>query len=277
MTVRLRVAGGLRMWRSGAEIDISGPRQRVMLATLIAARGNVVPTPEVIDAVWGEQPSPSAVNQLHRLVGQIRRLFEPDLPARAPGRWLHAAGDGYRLSVDPGTCDLIAFLDLAHRARKAALDGDIARAADWYEEGLDIVQEPLFAGLDSSLLERPAFVALFRKRISTAADAAGLAIADPTAVRCVPVLRKIAASAPLDEPLQARLMRLLTLTGRPAQALLLYAETRRELADQLGADPGPELRSAHLEALDGVPDPADPLLTSVTDRVELRDRVSRQL
>jgi DNA-binding SARP family transcriptional activator len=143
----------------------------------------------------------------------------------------------------------MAFLDLAHRARSAARGGDPALAADLYEQALDLVQDPLFAGLDSSVLERPAFVALRRKRVTTAADAAGLAAGDIALVRCVPVLQRIAASAPLDEPLQARLMRVLSRTGRHAQALLLHEETRKALAEQLGTGPGPELRAAYQEAL----------------------------
>ena len=250
--VRLRVFGGLRMWRSGAEVDLGPPRPRIMLAALVAARGNVVSLAELIDTVWGEEPSPTAVNQVHRLIGRIRRLFEPELPARAAGSWLHPAGDGYRLALDPGRCDLISFLELVRQARAAVRAGATAEAADRFRRALTMAGEPLFSGLDRAVLARPAFRALERERINAAADAADLAIADPGAARYVPSIQRIAASAPLDERLQARVIRLLVADDRRAEALELFDRTSRRLADELGADPGAELRAARGEA-DGPP------------------------
>ncbi|MEU8659666.1 ATP-binding protein [Actinoplanes philippinensis] len=235
--VRLRSYGGLRMWRSGAEVDIGAPRLRILLAALLAARGGTVGVDTLIELIWGAEPSPSAVNQLHRLVGQARRLFEPELASRAIGSWLLPAGQGYRLVTDARSSDLMAV--------RALLDtpGAAARA-------LEIVQEPAFAGLDAEVLAHPAFVALEQERIQIAVEAA-----DSAEARLLPLLQRIAASAPLHEPLQARIIRLLTAAGRRAEALVLFDEVRRLLADELGADPGAELRAAHLAALaDDEPD-----------------------
>ncbi|MFC4064389.1 ATP-binding protein [Actinoplanes subglobosus] len=237
--VRLRSYGGLRMWRSGAEVDIGAPRLRILLAALLAARGGTVGVDTLIELIWGAEPSPSAVNQLHRLVGQARRLFEPELASRATGSWVFPAGQGYRLLTDARSCDLMAV--------RALLDtpGAAPRA-------LEIAQEPAFAGLDAEVLTHPAFVALEQERIQIAVEAADLA-----GPRLLPLLQRIAASAPLHEPLQARVIRLLTSAGRRAEALVLFDTTRRLLADELGADPGAELRAAHLAALtDDEPEPA---------------------
>ncbi|MEU4564086.1 BTAD domain-containing putative transcriptional regulator [Actinoplanes sp. NPDC023936] len=230
--VRLRAYGGLRMWRGDTEVDIGPPRQRVLLAALLAARGGVVGVADLIDLIWGAEPSQSAVNQLHRLVGQVRRLFEPDLPSRTPGRWVHPAGEGYRLLVDARTCDLLAVREQSP------------------ERALRTVQEPPFAGLDPEVLEHPLFGALARERIQIAVTAAETATPD-----CLPLLQRIAASAPLHEVLHARIIRLLAAAGRGAEALVLFDDMRHRLAEELGADPGPELRAAHLEALE--PGPAD--------------------
>ncbi|MEU8241955.1 BTAD domain-containing putative transcriptional regulator [Actinoplanes missouriensis] len=230
--VRLRAYGGLRMWRGDAEVDIGPPRQRVLLAALLAARGGVVGLAELIDLIWGAEPSQSAVNQLHRLVGQVRRLFEPDLPSRTPGGWVHPAGEGYRLLVDARSCDLLAVREQSP------------------ERALRTVQEPAFAGLDPEVLEHPLFVAVARERIQIAVTAAETATPDS-----LPILQRIATSAPLHEVLHARIIRLLAAAGRGAEALVLFEDMRRRLADELGADPGPELRAAHLQALE--PAPAD--------------------
>ncbi|WP_433829605.1 NB-ARC domain-containing protein [Actinoplanes sp. CA-015351] len=216
--VRLRAYGGLRMWRDGVEVDIGPPRQRVLLAALLAARGGVVGITELVELIWGAEPSQSAVNQLHRLVGQVRRLFEPNLPSRTTGHWVNPAGEGYRLTISQDISDISGPLSL------------------------DTVQEPPFAGLDPEVLEHPLFVALAQERIQIAVDAAD----DPGALSGV---QRIAASAPLHEPLQARLIRLLVLSGRRAEALALFDEVRHRLADELGADPGVELRAAHHLAL----------------------------
>ncbi|WP_433794378.1 ATP-binding protein [Actinoplanes sp. CA-252034] len=236
--VRLRCYGGLRMWRSGVEVDIGAPRLRTLLAALLAARGGVVGVDTLIELIWGAEPSPSAVNQLHRLVGQARRLFEPELASRATGSWVLPAGQGYRLVADARGCDLMAV--------RALLDtpGAVLQA-------LELVQEPVFAGLDAEVLDHPAFVALQQERIQIAVEAADL-----LQPRLLPPLQRIAASAPLHEPLQARVIRLLTTAGRRAEALVLFDEVRRLLADELGADPGAELRAAHLAALaDDEPEP----------------------
>jgi DNA-binding SARP family transcriptional activator/tetratricopeptide (TPR) repeat protein len=239
--VRLRCYGGLRMWRSGVEVDVGAPRLRTLLAALLAARGGTVGVDSLVELIWGAAPSPSAVNQLHRLVGQARRLFEPDLASRATGSWVFPAGQGYRLVTDAQSCDLMAV--------RALLDTPGAVPAV-----LEIVQEPAFAGLDAEVLGHPAFVALEQERIQIAVDAAELALGDPGALRLLAPLQRIAASAPLHEPLQARMIRLLTSAGRRAEALVLFDATRRLLAEDLGADPGAELRGAHLAALsDGEP------------------------
>ena len=109
----------------------------------------------LIDLIWGSDPSSSAVNQLHRLVGQARRLFEPDLASRAPGRWVQPAGHGYRLVTDARTCDLTAVHELTVQARAAAGGGRVRAAAQAYAQALELAQEPVFAGLDAEILDQP--------------------------------------------------------------------------------------------------------------------------
>lgn len=233
--VRLRSYGGLRMWRSGAEVDIGAPRLRILLATLLAARGSTVGTDTLIELIWGPEPSASAVNQLHRLVGQVRRLFEPELASRVTGRWVLPSGQGYRLVTDARSDDLMAV--------RAMLTEPAAVI-----EALDLVQDPPFSGLDPEVLSHPLFVAVEQERLQIAMDAADLALRGH-GTRILASVQRIATTAPLHEPIQARVVRLLTATGRRAEALVHFEATRRLLAEELGADPGAELRDAHLEAL----------------------------
>ncbi|MET0426755.1 MAG: BTAD domain-containing putative transcriptional regulator, partial [Actinoplanes sp.] len=250
--VRLRVFGGLRLWRDGVEVDVGPVRQRIVLALLLAARGAVVSTAELVDILWGESPSASAVNPVHRLIGQVRRLFEPDLPNREPGGWVQPVGDGYQLRVDGRTCDLVAFFELAAAARKTTGPAATQR----FEQALEAARDEPFAGLPPSLFELPAFVAVATARTEVAVAAADLALDQPSAHRLLPLIIRYAAAAPLHEPLQARLIRLFTAAGRRAEALVHFEQLRQRLADDLGADPGAELSAAHLAALT---DPAAPV------------------
>jgi DNA-binding SARP family transcriptional activator len=239
------------MWRAGAEVDLGPRRQRMVLAALVAARGYAVSSSDLIDHLWGTEPSPSSINQLHRLIGQVRRLFEPGLPKRATGGWVLQAGPGYRLPLDSQTCDLTSFAELVRSARVAVAEGGrIKDATQWYGQALDLAAEPL----DAELFPQTAVVAVERERIEAAVAAADLALADSPTSSSLLTLQRIAASAPLHEPLQARLVRLLTAAGQRVEALTLVDETRRRLADELGVDPGAEVRAAHRDALDEQPD-----------------------
>ncbi|XVU22868.1 BTAD domain-containing putative transcriptional regulator [Actinoplanes sp. CA-054009] len=225
--IKVRVFGGLRVWRAGAEVELGAIRVQTVLAVLLAARGATVGVAELIDTLWGDRPPASAENQVQRLIGQVRRLFEPDLPNREPGAWLLPVGEGYRLRQDARTSDLMAFFELA--------------AQEQIEQALTLAQGQPFAGLPANVLELPAFTAIETARVEVAVRAA-----DP---RLLPLVSAAAASAPFHEPVQARLIRLLTAAGRRAEALTHYETVRQRLADQLGADPRAELRAAHLEAL----------------------------
>jgi Transcriptional regulatory protein, C terminal len=89
---RLLVFGGMRLYVDNAEVDIGPPRQRAILALLVAARGEPVSQNQLTDALWGTDAPASAANQIHRLVGNLRRVLEPSLAARENGRYLLAAG-----------------------------------------------------------------------------------------------------------------------------------------------------------------------------------------
>ena len=234
--VRLCVFGGLRMWRSGTEVAIGSARVRTVLAVLIAARGATVSRAELVDTVWGDRPSGSAVNQVQRLIGQVRRLFEPELPNRETGEWLLPVGAGYRLRQDAQTSDLMAFFALADARREL-------------DQALTLAQDQPFAGLPADVLSLPRFTAIEAARTQVAVHAADLALSDAGADRLLPLLIPYAEAAPFHEPLQARLIRLLTAAGRRPEALTRFETVRQRLADDLGADPGAELRAAHRDAL----------------------------
>ncbi|HEV7653247.1 MAG TPA: BTAD domain-containing putative transcriptional regulator [Mycobacteriales bacterium] len=247
MELRFAVLGPVRAWRDGVELRLGPPTQQALLALLLVRAGQPVPLAEIVDVLWGEDPPASAVNVVHRHVGLLRRLLEPSLATREPGRWLVRAAGGYRLDVPPDAVDLLRFRTLRERSRR-----EPEAAAGLLLEALELWSGPAAAGVD-----HPVFTELDRERRDAVADAvdAALRAGSPDAV--LPGLRRAVAADPLDEPLQARLVRMLAAAGRQAAALEAYGEARDRLAGELGVDPGPELRAAYESVLRPVA-PAEP-------------------
>ncbi|MGY0055266.1 AfsR/SARP family transcriptional regulator [Streptomyces sp. LZ34] len=238
----------MRAWRAATELDLGVPQQRSLLGLLLVRAGEHVQLSEVIDVLWAERPPATAVNVVHRYVGLLRRLLEPELPPRAPGRWLLREAGGYRLRVAADSVDLLRHRDLAGRARRAAGDGRPGEALELFAQALALWRGTAVAGLPVTVRRHPVFTGLDCEYLDTVGEAADAALNCDRAGQVVPLLRQAAALDPLDEPLHARLVLALTASGHRAQALAAYADVRRRLAEDLGVSPGPELRAAHRRA-----------------------------
>lgn len=254
--VAVSVFGGLRIWRAGHEIDPGPRRNRLILAELLAAGGSVVSVSDMVDALWSFRPPGSAVNQVHRLVGQLRRTLEPGLSPHSNGKYVVPADGGYRLAVDLLDCDLFRFRQLARDADILLKAGQEDSASELYVTALELARGPLFGSLDSETVGRPEFLAIEQERVAVALVAAGIAADGGGSTAVLTAVVRIAASAPLNEALHARLMTLLAANGRSAEALIVFDQIRRRLADELGVDPSSDLRRAHqaVLALDQPPD-----------------------
>ena len=225
--------GPLRAWRGSTEIDLGAPQQRALLAVLLVHAGRPAGMPEIVEALWGEAPPSRAVNAVHRNVGVVRRILEPGLAPRDTGRWLVRAGGGYRLAVDAGSLDLLRFRELTARARRVSRP-----------EAVPLLTEALELWRGGPTGDYYAFVALQQEYLLTARLAADAALAAGVRDEVLPVVTAAAARGPLDEVLQARLVRLLAAAGRPAEALGTFRRISERLAAELGIGPGPDLVAA---------------------------------
>ncbi|MFF5084013.1 BTAD domain-containing putative transcriptional regulator [Actinoplanes sp. NPDC000266] len=257
-TLRFSVLGPVRIRNGTTDLELGGRQQRLLLALLLARAGTVVGLGELVDAIWGDDPPASAVNSIHRAVGTLRRLIEPNLPVRAVGEHLVRHSAGYRLDVGEDALDLLRFRALVRRARQAAGE---AEAVHHYAEALSLWQGPPAAGLEPVSRTHPAFIALEAELAQTVREAGDVALRTGDARLILPTLRRIGGWRPYDEALQTRVMLALAAEGRQAEALEAFQEIRRRLADELGLDPGPELRAAHDRVLrrqsDAAPVPDD--------------------
>ncbi|MDN3023931.1 BTAD domain-containing putative transcriptional regulator [Streptomyces sp. S.PB5] len=226
----------------GTVIPLGGPRLRALLTALALRPGAVTAQNTLIDDVWGADPPQDAPAALQALVGRLRRTLGKDAITSAPG--------GYRLTATRDDVDLFVFEHLTRAGIDALHAGDPRKAAHALDQALALWRGPALADLpDRTSATRPEALRLEATRARAEAD-----LRLGRAQEAVPELTELTTTHPYDEPLHALLIRALRDTGRNADALAAYERARRTLADGLGTDPGPELRSLHTELL--TPHPA---------------------
>ncbi|MFF5148141.1 BTAD domain-containing putative transcriptional regulator [Streptomyces sp. NPDC013157] len=244
-SLHMQVLGPLRLWREGVEVDAGSRMQRCALALLLARADSPVSMSEMISLLWGEAAPPSAVNTVHKYVGTLRRLLEPDLGTRSPGRWLLRNGSGYRLAVPSDALDLSAFRRIVAAARKSLAEGDEGTALRRSVEALRLWHGPAGDGLAETPAAQSVFAALDREHLRLAAETGQLArkLSRPHLV--LDVLWQAVAVGPLHEPVHAELVANLAMAGHHSEALSAYHAVRARLADELGILPSPPLQSAY--------------------------------
>jgi predicted ATPase/DNA-binding SARP family transcriptional activator len=236
--VRYKILGSTRAEdEQGISVPVGGARLRALLAALALHPGRIVPFGALIDEVWADEPPQDAPAALQALVGRLRRTVGKDAVASEPG--------GYRLAAARDDVDLFVFEHLVRRGTAALDRGDATAAARDLDEALALWRGPALADLpDRSAAARPDAL---RQEAARARAEADLLLG--RAADAVPELKELTATHPYDEPLHALLVRALRDSGRGADALAAYETVRRALAEGLGTDPGPELRSLHGELL----------------------------
>ncbi|GIG91915.1 AfsR/SARP family transcriptional regulator [Plantactinospora endophytica] len=248
--VRVQVLGPVRGWRGGRELDLGPAGRRAVLGLLVLARGHPVPRTELIDALWGERPPPSAANILQTHVKHLRRHLEPDRRAHSPSELLPAVGSGYALRLAADGVDLEEFRALADAARSAERDGDPRRVATLSRQALALWRGDPMADVPV-LADHPRVLALTGERQAMRARLCAALLDLGAAAEALPTVAEMAAGQPLDEAVQALLIRAYHALGRPGQAFAAYRAARTRLADELGVDPGPVLAAAHAALLRG--------------------------
>ncbi|MCO6011338.1 tetratricopeptide repeat protein [Actinoallomurus purpureus] len=253
--MRFGILGPLEVRASdGTPVSVGGPRVRSLLALLLLDAGRVVTAERLIDGLYGEEPPAGAANALQSQVSRLRRGLGTADDLRDLVEF-HPAG--YRLAADPDDVDALRFERLTRDGRRALTAGDPANAADLLREGLDLWRGPALADVAAAPFADAQATRLEELRLGAFEDHAEARLALGTHRDLVIELQELVAAHPLRERLCGQLMRALYGGGRQAEALTVFEDARRTLADQLGADPSPELVQVHLAILR-----ADPSLTA---------------
>ncbi|MEW1859043.1 tetratricopeptide repeat protein [Streptomyces sp. NBC_00669] len=247
--LRFAVLGPVRAWRGDVPIGTGAPQQRAVLAALLLRGGRTASASELLDAVWGESPPNTALAALRSYAFRLRKALGPKALVTDSG--------GYALHVAPDALDYTVVERLAADAEKAkASDPEHARrllaaALDlWHGEPLAGLPGPYAETQRSRLAEWRVGLIEARLELDLELGAHAEAVSELTAV---------SAEHPLRERLRVLLMLALYRSGRQAEALGVYADTRRLLADELGIDPSAELSDLHQRILEADPDLAAPV------------------
>ncbi len=243
--MRFGVLGATEVRREdGTAVPVGGPRVRTLFALLALEAGRVVPAERLIDGLYGEQPPDGAANALQSQVSRLRGALK-DL---APVEFSPA---GYRLAVDPDDVDALRFERLAAEGRRTLAAGDATKAAELLRDALALWRGPAFADITDAPFRDPQVTRLNELRTSAIEDRVEAELKLGRHEDVLAELREIIAAQPLRERPRALLIRALHAAGRQADALTAFEDARRALADELGADPGPDLAAAHLAVLRG--------------------------
>ncbi|MFD3581709.1 BTAD domain-containing putative transcriptional regulator [Streptomyces sp. NPDC058683] len=246
-----RLLGPVEVWGRGP-VDVGPPQRRSVLAALAVDAGRAVPLETLMRRVWGEDPPEGARQALYAHVARIRRVLAAAGAVRTPG--LARRDGGYVLDTDSEEVDLHRFHRLVADARRAGR-GD-AEQVTMLREALDLWRGEPLAGLSGEWVARMRDT-WQRQRLDAVTAWANAETAVGNHAVVIGRVPELIDEHPLMEPLVAVLMRALYESGRGSEALECFAEARKRLADELGADPGTELRRLHRAILQDASGPAE--------------------
>jgi predicted ATPase/DNA-binding SARP family transcriptional activator len=242
--IEVALLGSLQLRVGGETVALSSMPQRVLLARLALAAGQVVGVAELHDALWGDQPPPNAAGNLHSYVSRLRRTLGPDRVERVSA--------GYRLLLDDGGTDLDRVERLVSDAR-AVVPADPAAAADLLGQALACWRGAPLADLADVLAFAPDRARLAEWRQQLLAERFELSLAAGRHGEVLPELEAVALAEPLWERVQLQLIQARHLAGRTADALAAATAYRQRRVAELGLDPGEEFTDLQRRLLDDDP------------------------
>jgi DNA-binding SARP family transcriptional activator len=245
--MRFYVLGPLEVETGTGPVPIRGRRLRALFAVLLLHVNQIVPIDRIIDGLWPGEPPRSAVENIRTYISQSRALLSgADDPAR-----LQSHPGGYRLVAEQEEVDLLRFTTLAAEGGRALRLGRCPSAAVLLGEALDLWRGAPLPELELGAAVRAKTLALAEQRWRVQADWISARLALGEHADLVPTLRELVGERPLDEGLWCRLVTALYATGRTAEALAAFSDARRTLVEELGIEPGPDLRRVQASVLAG--------------------------
>ncbi|MFG3349583.1 BTAD domain-containing putative transcriptional regulator [Streptomyces sp. NPDC048018] len=234
--LRFGVLGPVRAARGGQALPTGSPQQRALLAALLLRDGRTATAAELIDAIWGEESPSQALAAVRTYASRLRKILDPGvLVSESGGYAIRAGADGTGAALD-----LAEAHELAAEAEKLRAAGQRGAARERLSEALALWDGEALASVPGPYAENQR-TRLEEWRLQLLESRLDLDLEVGAHAEAVSELTALTAAHPLRERLRELLMLALYRSGRQAEALAVYADTRRLLADELGVDPTPEL------------------------------------
>src|SRR5262245_18631875 len=228
-----RILGPVEVIDGGELLPLGGRKQRAVLAALLIEAGRVVSTDRLVEALWGEEPPRTAATSLQNFVSQLRKVVGADVLLTRP--------PGYELRLAANQLDLDRFRSLVEGSRTLAVE-ERARAL---RSALELWRGPPLADFEYDAFARPEIVRLEELRLSVLEDRIDADLEAGRHAEVVGELQSLVSANPSRERLCGQFMLALYRSGRKAEASQAFHDLRRELDEELGLEPGPDLRRLH--------------------------------
>ena len=230
--LEIRVLGPFEVLAGGTRAEVGGAKRQALLAMLALRPSQVVDVDSLVDGLWGEELPAAPRNALHHHIARLRAALGEESIVGSP--------NGYALA--DARIDAVRFEQLLGETRAALRGGDAAGAADAAASALALWRGPALQGLTGTSWFSAEAQRLETLRVDVLEEQFEAALALGEHRELVPPLRTALADNPFRERLWTQLMLALYRSGRQADALEIFQEARRVLAEELGLQPGPELR-----------------------------------
>jgi DNA-binding SARP family transcriptional activator len=231
--LEVRLLGPLEAERDGELVALGGPKPRTLLAVLALEPDRVVSVDRLVEALWPGDPPETAAHAIQVYVSHLRKALGPVIATRAPG---------YELELAPERVDVHRFMRLAQEGRGALEADDVVAAEAALREALALWRGPALADFLYEPFVQTEIARLEELRTVVLEERIDADLALGRHGELVPELEALVQAQPLRERPRAQLMLALYRSGRQADALAVYRAARETLVEELGIDPGPELR-----------------------------------
>ncbi|MCW2878122.1 MAG: transcriptional regulator, family [Sphaerisporangium sp.] len=241
------VLGPLDVRLDGQSLRLGGIKPRMLLATLLLHANRVVSTSLLVEVLWPHRRPRSAVENLRTYVSSLRA----GLAGGGARTTIRARQSGYMIELRPEDLDLLGFEGLVAEARRSLAEGRTSEAVDRLSRALALWRGAPLADLPGSSLWDGRLAPLAEARLAAAEDLLAIQVALGQYTSAIGELRGLVVEHPFREGLWQQLMLALHWSGRQAEALRAYTTIRDRLVEELGIEPGAELRRAHAAVLAG--------------------------
>lgn len=241
--VDFRILGPLEVVVARRQITVLAGRQRTLLASLLLRANEIVPVDELVERLWGADPPGRPRATVQTYVQRLRQtLGDPERVLTTP--------TGYQVVVGPGELDLARFRELVAAGTSTE---DLSQQAEHLHEALAQWRGRPLVDVPSESLRSQDVPLLEAERLDVLERCFDVELRLGRHAELIRRLQVVTEEHPLRERFSGQLMLALYRSGRQAEAFAVFQNVKQALAEQLGIDPGEELRVVHQAILTGDP------------------------